>query len=114
MQTLDTEFLSKNDRDEIEDLTRAQLLKRDDNHFVVFGIIGESTLALIDVYTTDAMTATTVARYKRIEAPSQEFTVMEVRQAHPALKWFETMFREAARRMSAIEDRETHWSGQLH
>ncbi|GAB5606482.1 hypothetical protein [Sideroxyarcus sp. TK5] len=114
MQTLDTEYLPQADRDEIEDLTRAHLKKRDDNHFVVFGIIGETTLALMDVYTTDAKTAVTVVRQKRIDAPPQEFTVLEVRQAHPASKWFETMFREAARRMSAIEDRDTHWSGQLH
>ncbi len=113
MQTLDTEYLPQADRDEIEELTRAHLKKRDDNHFVVFGIIGENTLALMDAYTTDAQTAITWVRYKRI-APPQDFTVLEVRQAHPASTWFEAMFREAARRMSAIEDRETHWSGQLH
>jgi len=114
MQTLDDDFISAEDRAEIDELTRTTLSKRDDEHFVVFGVLGKSKLVLLEMQTTDAMTAISLARYKRIDAAPQDFTVLEVRQAHPASNWFENMFQEASRRMSAIEECETHGSGQLH
>lgn len=114
MQTLDEEFIGEKDRNEVEELTQNTLRKRDDEHFVVFGVTGKSKLVLMEMQTTDALTAISLARYKRIEAAPQHFTALQVRQAHPATNWFESMFQEASRRMRAIENCEVNCSGMLH
>jgi len=114
MLTLDTDFITPETQEEIEELTRTSLSKRDDEHFMVFGVIGETKLTLLDIQTSDAMTAVSQVRFKHINTAPQNFSVLGVRQAHPASAWFEMKFKEAAHRMSAIEDRDTHWSGQLH
>lgn len=93
---------------------RDDLSRCDDNEYLVFGMVGESRICLIQANACDALTAIHRARSKSIEQFKDEFMPLEVCQAHPVTAECYALFDTAAERIKSLIDGVSTGSGYLH
>ncbi|MDH2916070.1 MAG: hypothetical protein PXX77_04250 [Gallionella sp.] len=114
LKTQDPDFMNPTDVDEVRMHTQETLCKRDDEHFVVFGLIGDSKIILMDMHTNDAISAIRLARYEHAKTFTQKFTTLEVRHAHPVASEFDALSQMTFERMKSLEDSSVSGSTYLN
>lgn len=109
----DPAMIDSVDRCNIKTEIQKLLSKRDDNQFTVFGRLGES-ICLANANTSDALTAIQTARRKSAQLAGKNFRPLEVCQAHPVTKEFDTLFHTTSNRIMSLIGSVSAGDGHLH
>lgn len=102
MRTRDPNFLSASVRKEISSDIGQCLNRRNDEHFAMFGLVGETSVRIAEWIAKDALMAIRVARLNSARLFEKSFMPLGVCQAHPVTTEFDQLFNMESERIEAL------------
>lgn len=114
MMTLDPAVIDCADRENINKEIREGLARRDDDLFIVSGLVGDDKIGLMQVTSHNALTALESVRVMVSRQHSKTFTTLEVSQAHPVTSEFNALFKIASDRIMALATSRPKEGSRLH
>lgn len=110
----DPEMVDSTNHQSITSDIQEKLSTRNDDQYLVFGMVGGHKICLIELYNCDALLAIHRARTMIMEQHHEEFKPLEVCQAHPVTAECYALFDAAAGRIKSLVDGVTTRSVSLH
>ncbi|MEI7843876.1 MAG: hypothetical protein WCI39_12705 [Gallionellaceae bacterium] len=114
LMMLDPALIDVTERSNINNEIQEALAKRNDDQFVVYGMIGEKQVCLLRAASRDGLSAIEMSKEKLSSENAKEFIPLELCQAHPVRFDFEEKFKLAAKRYRALMDSQYATSSYRH
>lgn len=114
LMILDPELAAAAESQHITTDIRDELSKRDDDHYLVFGRVGEERICLVKVQAGDALLGIEYAQRSVRAKYQKEMLPLEVCQIHPVTAECYALFDVAAERIKSLISGESTNSVYLH
>ena len=111
---LETEVSEVTERHNIKAQIQKALSKRNDDQFVVYGLIENKKLCLLKATARNGLLAMEIARNQIGHQFNKEFIPLEICQAHPVRFEFEELFNTAVERFESLIERKSASKEYLH
>lgn len=114
LMILDPELVAAAESQNITSEIQEELIRRDDNQYLVYGLIGEERICLVKVKASDALLAIDRARRSVMAKHQKELLPLEVCQPHPVTAECCALFDATAERIKPLLNGESTSSAYLH
>ena len=114
LMRIDPDIVASADSQSITSDIRDELSRCDKNEYLVFGLVGEQKICLVQVNNCEALLAIDRVRTMCMDKFKEEFMPLEVCQAHPVTTECYALFDAAAERIKALVSNLSAGSGYLH
>lgn len=89
-------LVSDEERELMTNSVKEKLVQRNDDQFVLLGMLGREKVILMDYVTTDALAALRLARFHSANQFGKSISPLDICQAHPVTKEFEKIYEQQA------------------